>query len=135
MRGAVASYGPRLRMVPVGRGAQWIQSSHSTGENILAGVLGAHRICVWTSVHPAEEAMQHRKSDRGIAGDFCRHDVVIAPADQLETKKRGSAVGKLRRHAKRQRSRLDGLLMTAPKLPGPTVCRFDQDRTTWVPAL
>ncbi len=84
---------------------------HSAGKDFLAGVLGAHRICIRAFVDSAKEAMQHRKSDCGIAGDFCLHDVAFNFEDQLEAKECGSAARKVRGDSERKRSSLARLLL------------------------
>src|ERR1700723_2815941 len=107
MRSSVDHHGRRLRLVPVGLGAERIRSGRSTGENLFAGVLGAYRVCVWAPVYPAKKTMQHREGHSRVAGNFRGYDAAIDLADQLETKKCGSAARKIRGCTERQRSSLE----------------------------
>jgi hypothetical protein len=71
-------------MVPVGMGAEGIQSDHSARADVAAGVLGAHRVCVWTVFDFAERAVQYFGSDSRIAGDFSSDGCAFASADAME---------------------------------------------------
>jgi hypothetical protein len=51
-------------------GASGIQPSGSVGKDVVAGVLGAHRICVWEIVNFAERKMWDRGRNGGAAGNF-----------------------------------------------------------------
>ena len=59
-----------LHMVPLGPRAKRLQPHRSIRQDLSAGLLGAHRICLRTTFHLAERAVQHRESHGRIAGHF-----------------------------------------------------------------
>jgi hypothetical protein len=65
-------------------GAKRLQPGHSAWEHILAGLLGAHRICVRAIFDLAERPMQHPESHRRVADYFCGHAGFIGAADTVE---------------------------------------------------
>jgi len=74
----------RLRVVPVGAGDGGIQSDGTVGEDFVAGVLGAHRVCVRTIVDFAEEEVRSWIGDSGVGGDFSGDAGVVGGADAVE---------------------------------------------------
>ena len=67
----IAAHPGDFCVVPLGLGNGRVQSVHTIRQDIVAGVLGAHRICVWQIVHFAEISEHYSIGDGGHGGDFC----------------------------------------------------------------
>src|SRR5262249_44096176 len=62
--------GVGLRLVPMGTAAFCLQSAGPAGPDVLAGLLGPHRICVRPIFDLAERAVQRGEGDAGT-GRYC----------------------------------------------------------------
>src|SRR5262249_30973866 len=62
-RDAVADLDRNLRLVPLGTGSVGIQPADPVRASILIGLLGPHRIRLWTIFHPDQACTNHRRSD------------------------------------------------------------------------
>ena len=89
MRNLIAAHPGDFCMVPMGLGNGRVQSVHTIWQDFVAGVLGAHRICVWQIVHFAEISEHYSIGDGGHDGDFCGDDGTLDMAHSRQ-KTRGS---------------------------------------------
>jgi len=66
----IAAHPGDFCVVPLGLGDGRLQSLHTIWQNVAAGVLGAHRICVRQIIHFAEISEHYSFGDCGYGGDF-----------------------------------------------------------------
>ena len=100
MRSDAGDFESGIRVVPLGIGAIGIQSCGAAGTDIIVGVLGAYRICVWKIVDFAEGKVRVGGGDGGTGGYFRRNARVIGGADALECASGAGRVARDRRKAK-----------------------------------
>src|SRR5439155_6966131 len=70
-----------LCLVPLGTGPARIQSANSAWQYFPAGLLGAHRICVWTIQHPAQKKLNDRRRICGSADNLSCNVGVVTGAN------------------------------------------------------
>jgi len=100
MRSDAGDFEFGIRLVPLGTGAIGIQSFGAVGTDVIAGVLGAYRICIWKIVDLAEREVRVGGGDGGTGGYFRRNARVIGGADALECASGAGRVARDRRKAK-----------------------------------
>jgi hypothetical protein len=66
--------------------AEGFQSHDSVGANVAAGLLGSHRICVWTIFDSAEAQVFDSGSDAGLVRNFSGDAGTFDLANALEEK-------------------------------------------------
>ena len=98
MRSDTGDFEFGIRVVPVGIGAIEIQSCGAVGTDILAGVLGAYRICIWKIVDFAEREVRVGGGDGRTGGYFRRNARVVSGADAVEC---ASGTGRVAREARK----------------------------------
>ena len=81
----------RLRLVPLGTGANGIQSHHPARQNLVARLLGAHRICLRSAVDSPQAPMQHPRSHSWFGRHLLGYAGAFGAAHQLEGSPRESA--------------------------------------------
>src|SRR5277367_339738 len=87
----------RLRLVPLGPRADGIQSHHSARQNLVARLLGAHRICLRSAIDTPQAPMQHPPSHSWFGRHLSSHARSFGVSHQLEGSPHESA--KARCHA------------------------------------
>jgi hypothetical protein len=70
--------------VPLGRGTMGLQPTHANGTDVAAGLLGAHRVCVWKVLNPDEARSRHSHRFARTAGHFSFHGVAVGFAHKVE---------------------------------------------------
>jgi len=102
MRGDAGDFESGIRVVPPGIRAIGIQSCGAVGTDLIAGVLGAHRICVWKIVDFAEREVRVGGGDGRTSGYFRRHARIVSGAHAVEC---ASGTGRVAREARKVNSK------------------------------
>ena len=78
----------RVRVVPLGSGAIWIQPADSARAGIPAGLLGAHRVRLRAIFDSAQTRADNSDGHSRLAGDFCGDGVAGHGANAMERARR-----------------------------------------------
>jgi hypothetical protein len=89
-------------VVPVGAWPGWIQSCAAVGEDFVAGVLGAYRICVWEIVDIAEREVRDCGGYGGAVRNICCDVGIVDGADAMEFAERVAGVRRLPREMRKR---------------------------------
>src|SRR5258708_4193747 len=74
---------PRLRLVPLGTRANRLQSDHPTRHHFATRLLGAHRVRLWTLVHPPQARVFYSQSHTRFIFHFSSDVTAVDPAHAL----------------------------------------------------
>jgi len=86
--------------VPAGGWNGGIQSDDAVGEDVVAGVLGAHRVCVRKIFNFAEGKMRDCCGDGGIGDDFCGDARIVDCKNAVAGEASASPLARTRRKRK-----------------------------------
>ncbi len=126
MRGDAGDFESGIRVVPLEIGATGIQSCGAVGTDLIAGVLGAYRICVWKIVDFAEREVRVGGDDGRTGGYFRRHARVVSSADAVEC---ASGTGRVAREARKAKFESERVSIVNERLFRPLLGlrNFDDD--------
>jgi len=113
MRSDAGDFELGIRVEPLGIGAIAIQSPGAVGTDVIAGVLGAYRICVWKIVDLAKREVRVGGGDGGTGGYFHRNARVVGGADAVE---RASGTGRVARNARKAKFEIERVSIAKGRL-------------------
>src|SRR6516225_5175445 len=74
-------------MVPLGIRAKGLQPHHPARKHFAAGLLGAHRVCLWKVLDPAKGTVRRAESHSRIAYHLSSHGCALGGPHNVEKAK------------------------------------------------